>query len=215
MFHKFTHLESLSCGRDRTYLQAGFVEAGAFMQIDGNGTLHVIAVLGSACIVMTCLVSVLLARSKSRRVITIIGLIEAGVFLDRIFNARWLLHNFVVRIAIVDNLYARRFGVQYLAITFVACAAVTGICLLSWHLCAQPAALLASLGALLSFCCWCIEVISLHAVDRLLYSPIDGLLPIRLAWASFALMTAIGVLWDAGFFTTTLPSLFRRATRAK
>jgi hypothetical protein len=55
---------------------------------------------------------------------------------------------------------------------------------------------LAACGGILSLCCWCVEVISLHSVDSLLYRSVDGVMVVRLAWATCSLMVGFGMLWD-------------------
>jgi len=61
----------------------------------------------------------------------------------------------------------------------------------------RPGASLAVSGALLSLILWCIEVVSLHQVDHILYHSLGGLMAVSLLWILASLMTSIGILLDS------------------
>jgi hypothetical protein len=52
-------------------------------------------------------------------------------------------------------------------------------------------------GLLLSLTCWCVEVISLHATDRILYHFAGGLMVVAFLWIVACIMTAVGIQIDA------------------
>jgi hypothetical protein len=123
--------------------------------------------------------------------------LEAAFVLDRAFNGRWLLHNLLARLAMADHLYAGRSGPQHLALYLLACAAAAGGGIVLWRFRGRPGAAVAACGGVLSVSLWWVEVISLHAVDGLLYHSLHGVIPVKLAWTACSLMTGAGILWDA------------------
>jgi urea transporter len=62
---------------------------------------------------------------------------------------------------------------------------------------ARIGAILAVSGALLSLVTWCIEVVSLHQVDAILYHPVGNLMAVSLGWVLASLLTSVGILIDA------------------
>jgi hypothetical protein len=134
---------------------------------------------------------------RRRRLAAALTVLEAGLLLDMVFNARWLLHDLLAGVAKVNNLYFRRAGPQHVALALLGSAVVAAMGLALWIFRGRPGASFAACSGLLSFCCWCVEVISLHGVDSLLYHRVDGVMIVSLAWASCSLMTGVGILWDS------------------
>jgi hypothetical protein len=62
---------------------------------------------------------------------------------------------------------------------------------------ARPGAGLAVSGVLLSLALLCTEVVSLHAVDHILYHLLGPWMLVSLLWVLAALMTSAGILLDA------------------
>jgi len=122
--------------------------------------------------------------------------LEAAILIDFVFNARWLLHDSLAKLAIAINLYNDRSGPQHVALGLLVTAVAAGVGFTSWLFRDRPGAALAACGGILSSCCWCVEVISLHSVDNLIYRRVDGVTLVRLAWSACSLMTGVGVLWD-------------------
>jgi hypothetical protein len=122
---------------------------------------------------------------------------EAGFFLDMVFSIRWQLHDLLQGEAVRENVYDQRIGPQVAALGLfgVTAAAVMGLAF--QRLRGRTAATVAACGAILSLSCWCAEVISLHAVDAVFYSTVDGVMPVSLCWVACCLMTGLGILWDA------------------
>jgi hypothetical protein len=132
-----------------------------------------------------------------RQLAIVFAALESMLLLDMVFNGRWLLHDFLAHLAVAASLYGERSGPQRVAIGLVGTAVVAAIGLALWFFRSRPGAALATCGAILSLCCWCVEVISLHDLDSLLYLRVDGVTFVRLAWAGCSLMTGAGILWDA------------------
>ena len=130
------------------------------------------------------------------RLAATLTLLEAALLLDLAFNARWLLHNLLANVAIASHLYGERSGPQQVALGLLGFVVVAAIASALWRFRRRPGAALAACGGILSVCCWWVEVISLHAVDSVLYRRVDGVTFIRLAWAACSLMTGVGILGD-------------------
>jgi hypothetical protein len=135
---------------------------------------------------------------------------EAALILDMAFRGRWLLHNLLANLAKADHLYAGRSGPQHIALYLLGCAVAAGIGLALWRFRGRPGGVLAAGGGILSLCLWWVEVVSLHAVDSLLYHPEHGIMPVKLAWAACSLMTGAGILWDS--FSAPTHARLRRCT---
>lgn len=123
--------------------------------------------------------------------------LEAGLFLDMAFSARWQLHDLLEGEAIREHLYAQRVGPQLAALSLLCAVAAAGMGLAFQRLRGRTGATVAACGAILSLTCWCGEVISLHATDTVLYHTVDGIMIVSLCWVACSLMTGLGILWDA------------------
>jgi len=130
------------------------------------------------------------------RLAAVLTVLEAALLLDAVFNGGWRVHSFLDNEAIARNVYDQRFGPQHVALVFLAIAVAAGIGLTLRLFRGRPGASLAACGCILSLCFWCLEVVSLHAVDALLYRRVNGVMLVRLIWAACSLMTSLGILWD-------------------
>lgn len=135
--------------------------------------------------------------SHRRRLSAILFVVEAVLLVDAILDGRLRVHRFLDSEAIARGVYGHRFGPQHAALVVLAIAAVGTSGLVLRFFRGSPGACLAAFGCILSLCLWCVEVISLHSVDSLLYSRVDGVTRAGLARAAFALMTGAAILWDA------------------
>jgi len=96
----------------------------------------------------------------------------------------------------MENLYDHRTPLQIVALGVLSAAAATGVGLAFQRLRGSAGGIMATCGAILSLCCWCAEVISLHAFDTVLYCQVGGVMLVSLCWVTCALMTGLGILWD-------------------
>jgi hypothetical protein len=119
------------------------------------------------------------------------------LLLDMVFNVRWILHQFFMDEATVVALYASRRGPQTLVLVALAGVFLFGLRVVSQKLRGRNGAVLAVSGALLSVTLWCAEVVSLHAVDHILYRPIGSLMTVSFLWIFAGMMTSIGVLVES------------------
>ena len=134
-------------------------------------------------------------RIKTRLSAVLMG-IEAVLLLDIAFNWRWKLHDVVGTIARNQNEYGQRRGPQAIALVILGGLLLAGLFAVLRIFRNRPGSLLAVSGVLVSVISWCVEVVSLHAVDHILYHPLGPCMVISLVWILGCLMTSGGVLID-------------------
>jgi hypothetical protein len=138
-------------------------------------------------------------RTKARRasqLAAVLMLIEAALLLDMAFNWRWKLHQGLMDFAIRKHEYTQRGLPQLIAVTLLGTLLLFGWFVAWRSFRGRGTTLLAVSGALLSLVVWCIEVVSLHAVDQLLYYSLDGVMAVALLWLLSCTMTSIGILLE-------------------
>lgn len=131
------------------------------------------------------------------RIAAILAGLQSGLLLDLIFNARWLLHDSLMNEAIALKIYERRYEFQPAALALVAAALVAGAMWGFKRLQGRAGAVLAVCGMLAWLGCWCVEVISLHSIDAVLYRSLDGIKAVSVVWIGCSLTIGAGILWDA------------------
>lgn len=130
------------------------------------------------------------------RLAAAMGLVEGFLFLDVLFNWRWMLNWWLISEAKRENLYDSRRGPQIAALLLLIGMALMGVRWAFRRYRGRFGALLALSGVLLSLALWCSEVVSLHQLDVLLYRPVGPLMVVSLLWISISLVTSIGILID-------------------
>jgi hypothetical protein len=130
------------------------------------------------------------------RLAAILAILEAALFVDMLFNGRWELHDLLVGEAMADSVYSGRTDPQIAVLCLLAGSALAGMGFIFWRFRKRPGASLAACGGFLSLICWCVEVVSLHAVDAIFYHKIHGFMTVSMVWITCALMTGLGILWD-------------------
>jgi hypothetical protein len=144
-----------------------------------------------------------IAWARTRHLRNISGLaallaaIEAALLLDMVFNLRWWLHQQLMDLAQQRQEYEMRRSPQLIAIVILAVLLLIGVVSALRIFRARPGALLAVSGVLLSLALLCTEVVSLHAVDHILYHLLGPWMLVSLLWVLAALMTSVGILLDA------------------
>jgi len=127
----------------------------------------------------------------------VLTFIHTLLFLDMAFNLRWHLHGALVDAAVAAHVYQSRTKPQTVAL------AVLGVCLLLVSLAVvrrqsrSKGALLALLGTWMALASWCMEVISLHRVDVVLYETKGPFMPVVIIWILVGLMTTVGISFYA------------------
>jgi len=159
---------------------------------------RVIGLSANLFALISCGIAWTIGRGSPRRgrLAAVLTVLEAGLVADMAFSFRSLLHDLLENEAIAKGLYAQRAGPQIVALYLLSAAAAAGMGLAFQRLRGRTGAFVATCGAILSLSCWCVEVISLHATDTVLYYTVDGVMLVSLCWVACALMTGLGILWD-------------------
>ena len=135
--------------------------------------------------------------SAKSRLAALLTACDGLLLLDMVFNVRWILHQLFMDGATTMALYASRRGPQRLVLMALAGVFLLGLRVMSQKLRGRSGAILASSGALLSVSLWCTEVVSLHAVDHILYHSIGNLMTVSFLWILACMLTSIGVLVES------------------
>jgi len=112
-------------------------------------------------------------------------------------NLRWRLHDVFVHQALALKLYNGRSGPQLAALGFAGLVAAIAIGGALTRLRGRVGARLAVFGMIVWLGCWCAEVVSLHAIDAVLYEPINKFKLVCLVWVACSSMIGLGVLLDS------------------
>jgi hypothetical protein len=135
-------------------------------------------------------------RRGASRLAVVLMAIDGLLLLDIAFNWRWMLHGLVGGYAQSHHEYEMRRSPQLIALVILAGVLLFGLFAALRIFRNRTGALLAVSGVLLSLITWCVEVVSLHAVDHILYHTIGNVMVVGFVWILACLMTAFGVLID-------------------
>ena len=122
-----------------------------------------------------------------------ITILESLLFFDVAFNGRWILHGKIMQIALHQGLYERRRGMQIAGLAIVLAILLSVMVIKTSALRGRRGAIMAACGALLSLALWCVEVISLHEFDAVLYRKVGGFMVIAFIWIVLCATTAISL----------------------
>ena len=125
-------------------------------------------------------------------------LAEVFFFLDMIFEWRLVWNESLRRSFELHGIYEQRRWIQVLCLMLFA--ALMTLMFRAWmrQLRGRLGARLAVCGLGFSIGCWCVEVISLHATDSVLYHLYGGVMAVAYLWILAALLASAGILLDAG-----------------
>ncbi len=141
-----------------------------------------------------------LMKTKTRRVTSHLAAVLLGMegllLLDIAFNWRWQLHQAMLELAVRKHEYSERRLPQSVVVSLLVVLLLLGLVLCWRSFRHHGNRLLAVSGALLSVIVWCVEVVSLHAVDHVLYSSVRGVMAVTLLWILACGMTSVGILRD-------------------
>jgi hypothetical protein len=135
------------------------------------------------------------ARHQEGRLPAFLMLIESVLMLDIAFNWRWMLHQLVGDFAQRRHEYELRTEPQFIADVILVALLLLGLLVVRRFFRGRGGASLAVSGVLLSLVVWCTEVVSLHALDHVLYHPLGKIMAVSLLWILACLMTSIGMLF--------------------
>jgi hypothetical protein len=151
---------------------------------------------GSALI--CCCIAWLRAKAggRTKRLAAALMILEGALLFDMFFNWRWKLHQSLMDLAIRNHDYSQRRSPQVIVVALLVFALLSGL-IFAWRSFRHRGmTLLAVSGALLSLVLWCVEVVSLHYVDHVLYYSLGGFMSVSLLWLVACSMTSIGILLD-------------------
>jgi hypothetical protein len=123
--------------------------------------------------------------------------LESLLLVDMAVNGRWMLHDLFDGAAQRRHVYDLRRLPQSIFVAILVGVLFAGLLIAFRLFRARMGALLAVSGALLSLVSWCIEVVSLHAVDAVLYRRVGSLMVISFVWIFACLLTCTGILIDS------------------
>lgn len=126
-----------------------------------------------------------------------IAALESLLLLDMAMDARWALHGNVMQFALHRGFYAQRHGIQIAGLTILFAILVFGAAMMTRRLRDRLGALVAAWSALLALTMWCVELVSLHEIDAVLYHQVDGFMVIAFVWMILGATTAISIQLEA------------------
>ena len=128
------------------------------------------------------------------RLTVILGILNMALFFDIVFDWRWKLHDLLEGQAMANHWYNQRHWPQAGSLTVLGVLLLVGMGAAGRRFSSKPGVVLAIWGALLSIGAWSTEVISLHAMDAVLYHRIGPLMTVNFVWMLACTMTSIGIL---------------------
>jgi hypothetical protein len=162
------------------------------------GPTRTIGLVAYATALMCCSITWIRTKGtrKTSRVAATLMLFESALLLDMAFNWRWKLHQALMDFALERHEYGQRRFPQVIAVSALAGLLLIGV-VTAWRTFrGRGTTLLAVSGAWLSIVLWSVEVVSLHAVDRVLYTSLGGVMVVSLLWIAACALTSIGILRD-------------------
>lgn len=132
----------------------------------------------------------------SRGLYAKLALVQFCLLLDMAFDGRWKLHDLGVRVATKLGVYDLRSTLQVLVLMALSLALALLSALIFYRFRRRIGAALALTGTTLSVGLWCVECVSLHAVDGVLYRLVGVVMMVSLVWGGLALVTSLGVWLD-------------------
>lgn len=134
-------------------------------------------------------------QGQDWRLAALLTFIESVLLLDIAFDWRWMLHALVGEVARGRHEYDLRRDPQLIALAILAAILLLGVLAAQRLFRGKVGARLAVSGILLSVVVWCVEVVSFHAVDSILYHSIGRWMVVSALWILACLMTSIGMLF--------------------
>lgn len=139
-------------------------------------------------------VAALATGRRVTRLAAVLCVLDLALLFDIAVDWRWKLYERLRRDAVSLHWYDQRSGPQMAALGCIAVALLIAGVWLGRRFASVRGAVLAIYGALLSIGCWLTEVVSLHAIDAMLYRRIASLMVVSFVWMLASLLTAVGIL---------------------
>jgi hypothetical protein len=131
------------------------------------------------------------------KIAALLTIVEGALLLDMIANGRWMLHQLFIGFAQRRHEYDFRRLPQTIVVAVLVGILLAGLLWTVRVFRARIGVLLAVSGVMLSVISWCVEVVSLHAVDAILYRPVGSLMVVSFVWILASLLTSFGILFDS------------------
>ncbi len=166
----------------------------------GWGSLtHVAGIVSYSLAAISALIAWIRVRKSRERaqLAAFLTIIEGALLLDVIFDWRWALHSFILRESMKYGLYGYRSIPQIVMLLLLAVVVLPAATSAQRRVRGRPGATIALWGLFLSLTCWCVEVISLHATDSILYHPAGPFMLVAFVWMAACGLTAIGIQIDS------------------
>jgi hypothetical protein len=135
-------------------------------------------------------------RDFFHRLYGVLAGVQLFLLLDMAFDWRWKLHDMGARLATELGVYGERRMPQTLALMVLSLALVL---VFAWVFCRfrrRIGVALMLAGTLFSLGLWCLECVSLHAVDAVLYRMVGAVMRVSLVWICVAFVTCWGAWLD-------------------
>jgi hypothetical protein len=122
--------------------------------------------------------------------------VQLSLLLDMAFDWRWKLHDLGVRVTTGLGVYGLRSTPQLLALAALSLTLALFSILIFYKFRRRIGVALALTCTLLSVGLWCVECVSLHYVDGVLYRLVGVVMMVSLVWVGLALVTCLGIWLD-------------------
>jgi len=135
-------------------------------------------------------------RDVSRRLYAVLAGVQLCLLLDMAFDWRWKLHDLGVRVTTGLGVYGLRKTPQLLALAVLFLTLALFSILIFSKFRRRFGVALALTSTLLSVGIWCVECVSLHYLDEVLYRVVGVGMMVSLVWAGLSLVTCLGIWLD-------------------
>jgi hypothetical protein len=172
-----------------------YVKEKMIVSLNGHFPTSVAGMMAFAAAGTSSAVAWLRGRSDANveRIAAWVTFLEVFLFFDIVFKWRWMLHAAFIRLAMDHAEYERRRVVQVAALVVLSAILLGFGTFTARKLRDKISVTFALWSASLSLACWCVEVISLHYVDAVLYHRIAGVMVIVPIWLLLGFTTAISI----------------------
>jgi hypothetical protein len=126
----------------------------------------------------------------------ILSLAQLVLLLDIVFDWRWMLHERLLQNAMAHGVYGARRPGQLLWLCILMGFVAAGVVLVTVKLQSRRGAAIAVIGTIFSVGLRCMEVVSYHWVDAVMYSRVGAVMLVGILWIALALFTCLGVWMD-------------------
>ena len=110
-----------------------------------------------------------------------------------------------MQFALHQGFYAHRRGMQITGLTILFLILLFGVGIITRRLRRRWGAIVAAWSALLALTMWCVELVSLHEIDAVLYHKVGGFMVVAFVWMVLGATTAISIQLEASTWSRVGP----------